>query len=683
MAEYIHTAPWVHAGGSGTVTPSRLQSQLRSLAPTPTNKTVTKSISSPQLKKFAQPMLMRSDSEVLNTIPDPRAPTPQPALSRNNSGDSSMHPDLSQEVATLSTKLIDAINHQTRLDDNLQQTRHELETARERLAKLELQVKVHEQKVAKGLLVEKEVYDKMEKQLSSELSEERRRRIEAEKAKRKTDNEVETLTAALFEEANVMVAAARKETEASEKRNEQLKQQLNDADLLQISMQEQLQDLKGVMEKMSAHGDDESNTLATTTAPSTPGITPADKMSKMFDTNGQTPNTPGSDEIAPNHPLHFTHLIHPILRSDLTSVKDFQEMLKISSRSAPNSRVSSGNYGSLNVLGLGSLTNSSTSSLPLSKSPNLVGNNSPRESLAGAANPKDEKFYKRALSEDIEPTLRLDIAPGLSWMARRTVLNSITAGSLVVEPNPPPPKFRGPVFPCSLCGESRKGDEYARKFRFKSSESDETRHPLCDWCLGRIRSTCDYISFLRMVAAGHWRAESAAWEESVRLRERMFWSRIGGGVVPSFVAIRDSPRSPTFANGTGKSDAARSSEESEVSDEALDSAVDMKEPPKEARKSVDDPFQSKGEDKVKRVSIGKTVISSDASPNKTLTKEEEKKFEEEAEAQLQAEIRRSIEVRTAESKTQHQRSASSPLSPEPSSKKKDERLSLTIPGAFE
>jgi hypothetical protein len=483
-----------------------------------------------------------------------------------------------------------------------------------------------------------------------------------------------------------MVSAARKETEASEKRNEQLRQQLKDAETLQISMQEQLQDLKGVMEKMSAHGDDESNTLTTTTAPSTPGITPADKMSKMFDTNGQVPNTPGSDEISPNHPLHFTHLIHPILRSDLTSVKDFQEMLKISSRSAPNSRVSSGNYGSLNVLGLGSLSNSSSSSLPLSKSPGTPGNNSPRESLAGTANLKDEKFYKRALTEDIEPTLRLDIAPGLSWMARRTVINSITAGSLVVEPAPPP-KFRGAIFACSLCGESRKGDEYARKFRFKTSESDDTRHPLCDWCLGRIRSTCDYISFLRMVAAGHWKAESeeekkAAWEESVRLRERMFWCRIGGGVVPSFVAIRDSPRSPTFANGASKLDESRSSEETQVSEKNLDSAVDMNDL-NEPRKSEDDPFQSKDEDKVKRVSIGKTVISGEPEPVETLTQEEEKKIEEAAEAQLQAEVRKSMDAKIVKSEVQTQRPFSMPPSHEPSSKKKEDRLSLTIPGAFE
>ena len=102
----------------------------------------------------------------------------------------------------LSTKLVNAINNQTSLDDSLQQTRHELETARERLAQLEAATKEHAEKLEQGLLVDKEVYDKMEKQLLSELAEERKRKVEAEKAKRKVDAEVEALTTALFEEAN-------------------------------------------------------------------------------------------------------------------------------------------------------------------------------------------------------------------------------------------------------------------------------------------------------------------------------------------------------------------------------------------------------------------------------------------------------------------------------------------------
>jgi hypothetical protein len=499
-----------------------------------------------------------------------------------------------------------------------------------------------------------------------------------------------------------MVAAARKETEAAEKRNEQLKQQLADAELLQMSLQEQLQDLKAVVEKMSERDEMESSALATTTAPSTPGITPADKLNKLFEAANLSPNTPGSDEIAPEHPLHFHHLIYPVLRTDLPAYRDFEEMLRVNTRSAPSSRVSSGNYGSLNVLGLGSLTNGSSTSLPSGRSPSSASAGSPRDSLTSANTPnlKDEKFYKRAVSEDIEPTLRLDIAPGLSWMARRTVLNSITAGSLVVEPSPAPNKFRGPVFPCALCGEARKGDQYARKYRFKTSETDETKHPLCDWCLGRLRATCDYIGFLRMVAAGHWRAETEqekknTWEESVRLRERMFWSRLGGGVIPSFLPTRESPRSATFPNGDGGP--VRQSEESHISDgKLLDSAVDVTSSPRAPRKSEEDPFRIKEEDKVnvKRVSIGKTVIANEPElepqpePVEILTKEEEKNIEQEAEAQLQSEVRKSLEIKKPSalqnsSALQRQRSVSSPISPLAGPRRKDERLSLTIPGSFE
>ena len=681
------------------------------------NKHVTKSTSSPHLGTVTPPQRYRSDSDVMNTIPDPRAPTPQPLTSRNDSLDSSMHPDMSQEVATLSTKLINAINHQTALDDTLQQTRHELDVAREELTRLEHKVKEHERLVASGLLVDGAVYTKMEKQLVSELQEEKSKRIEAEKARRKVDGEVEALTAALFEEANVMVAAARRETEASEKRNEQLKQQLGDTEVLQLSLQEQLQDLKAVMERMSSDREESesNNTLGTNTAPSTPGTAPSDKMSKLLDAANMTPNTPSSDDVTPEHPLHFSHLIHPVLRSDLLSVKEFQEMLKVSRASAPPSRVSSGSYGSLNVLGLGSLTNNSTSSLP------SAGNNSPRDSLSGLnmTNLKDEKFFKRTLVEDIEPTLRLDIAPGLSWMARRTVINSITAGSLVVEPHPPVPKFRGPIYPCSLCGENRIGDTYIRKFRFRTSESEDSqKYPLCDWCLGRVRASCDFIGFLRMIAAGHWRAETeeekkTAWEESVRLRERMFWTRLGGGVVPAFAQMRDSPRSPTFAHGNGKGEGSRKSEESQLSDKPLDSAVDMTES-KKARKSEDDPFRSRESDGVKRVSIGKTVISADTTPAESTSQDEEQKLEAEAEAQLMEEVRK-IEERAAaqleaekpkvqhvevhpqdvplpvevwtDTKTekptlQHQRSFST-ASPLTAPRKRDDRLSLQIPGAFE
>jgi hypothetical protein len=54
------------------------------------------------------------------------------------------------------------------------------------------------------------------------------------------------------------------------------------------------------------------------------------------------------------------------------------------------------------------------------------------------------------------------------------------------------------------------------------------------------------MAFLRTLKEGMWKCENEgdekhAWEESVKLRERMFWCRIGGGVIPAF-AQKESAR---------------------------------------------------------------------------------------------------------------------------------------------
>src|SRR4051812_43917693 len=101
-----------------------------------------------------------------------------------------------------------------------------------------------------------------------------------------------------------MVAAARKETEASEKRNDQLKNQLNDTEVLLASHQEQLQDLKAVMQQMTSDREENDTNAHISTTPSTPGGSPQDKMSRIFEAANLTPNTPGSDDVPPDHPLH-------------------------------------------------------------------------------------------------------------------------------------------------------------------------------------------------------------------------------------------------------------------------------------------------------------------------------------------------------------------------------------------
>lgn len=364
-----------------------------------------------------------------------------------------------------------------------------------------------------------------------------------------------------------MVAAARKEREAVERRNEQLRAQLNDTEVLLASHQEQLAELKIVMQQMSMNREDPDPNINASTAPSTPALKTCEAMSKTFDSFHSSPNSTKAEEVLPAPPTSFSHLLHPILRTDLQAYDDFRSLLQISRKSAPTSRVTSGTYSGWNVADLAHLanrdqgyksghhpSNGSTSSIstpvthqssPTSPSTpaSTNSNTSARELPLILISLKETRFYKRVLTEDIEPALRLDLAPGLSWLARRTVINSMCEGSLIVEPMPPAVGLY--LFSCSLCGENRPGDDNARSHRFRTSDNESAqRYPLCPYCLNRVRASCDFLSFLRMVKDGHWRtdgveAETAAWEESVRLRERMFWARIGGGVIPNFVRGRD------------------------------------------------------------------------------------------------------------------------------------------------
>ncbi|KAI8292913.1 Rab guanine nucleotide exchange factor sec2 [Colletotrichum sp. SAR11_240] len=509
--------------------------------------------SSPSLRPT--PVSPPEDEGELSTLPDPRSRAMSPA----SDADTSHHPDLDDEVATLSTKLINAINHQTTLDDTLTATRQELERAREQIKHLEEQNASQREMLAGDIWVRRKVVEEEKKTILLRVTNERKLREDVEKEKKKIEQELENLTTALFEEANNMVISAKEEArieqEALQRKNDNLRSQLGDMEALLTSQQQQLADLKQVMEQMALEREEGT----TGTAPSSPGF------SKSEFKDDERPDgvlaSPLVDPSSPTYPTSLTHLIQPVLRTDLGSYEDFVALTRIS-RNRAGSRVSSGSFNGISGLGLGmggstssahpsdaSTASLSTAGTPASSSPQTPNTPASVSSTASAnLGPpppalKETKFFKRVLAEDVEPTLRLDIAPGLSWLARRSVLNAMSDGSIVVEPIPANAPFAAIVkpqfYPCSLCGDSRKDDEHLRTYRFRTSESESAqRYPLCKYCLGRVRSTCDFLNFLRILKDGHWRAddedaEKAAWEESVRLREQMFWSRIGGGVVPA------------------------------------------------------------------------------------------------------------------------------------------------------
>lgn len=514
---------------------------------------LVKSISTPHFNKqgMATTAMPSRDDGVVDTR------TPSPIHGADSSGSSTTtttdayKPDLSAEVTMLSTKLVNALNYQTNLDDALQASQHELEQSRQEVTRLREQKQEWDALVASGAMVKKDVLDTQVAQLTGELARERGAREEAEKVKRQTEGELESLTTALFEEANTMVAAARKENEAIERRNSQLRGQLNDTELLLGSQQEQLKDLKECMEKMERASDYEFSNGGQRD-PSVP-TTPINATSGTFE-NMFRSGSVGPANVTPEHPLYFSQLLLPIMRHDLVAYNEFQDLLQLARRGMPHSRNNSNNTNSFASSSQTNIVPMTSSSPVLPGSFTFAGASSPQTTAVSQAPPlKDSKFYKRVLLEDLEPTLRLDTAPGLSFLSRRTVLSSLLLGTLIAEPFLPQTKFYGPLFACSLCGESRKTEPYIRKHRFRTSEEESAqRYPLCDYCLTRVRAAGDFVGFLRMVRDGHWRAETedeqnSAWDESVRLRERMFWARLGGGVVP--VTRRDVPDSPSTTAG--------------------------------------------------------------------------------------------------------------------------------------
>ncbi|KAJ8469135.1 hypothetical protein ONZ51_g9190 [Trametes cubensis] len=165
-------------------------------------------------------------------------------------------------------------------------------------------------------------------------------------------------------------------------------------------------------------------------------------------------------------------------------------------------------------------------------------------------------FLARLVSEDSDPTVRLDLAPSLNWLSRRSVLAAIHSGQLTVEPmhfanlleelappnipshshhtqivtpttpNPARSGSQSASWSTSLFKNVRAGDlglptpfagnnrhsaqlspasaeppsqVYIFRLEATSSGLPSTIYPLCTtgWCLARLRTTCSLWAFVR------------------------------------------------------------------------------------------------------------------------------------------------------------------------------------------
>lgn len=495
----------------------------------------------------------RDQEASFHTIRDPRMASTSD-VSRASS--SSRGGDTKDEVAVLSDKLISAINHQQQLDDKLAQAQHELQTANSKAAELEAKIKDYESRITNGELMTKDTAAKQHEKIRAEVEETKKQNEQLLQEKKSLQMDAENLSASLFEEANKMVANANESKAATEKKNQQLRDQIKDGETVIASQIEQLAQLKLLMQDI---GSDHRKQLSDSPniTPATPDVGKEDNLTRLLEAMNLSPVSPDHPEITPSPSTQLTHLIRSQCRTDVPAYDDFKHMLSISNPrshtpSHSASRAGSGSYGGLSGLGLGYSGNNSSSpnlstqasaSSKLNTSPALPGSFSPSPAQGTGPLPlKDSRFFKRLMTEDIEPTLRLDLSPQISWLQRRNILGAIADSSLIVEPIPEASmKLYGRYTSCSVCGESRREEQNPRTHAMRTREGEgANKWAVCQLCLEKVRAVGDLIGYLRMVRDGvvkiaDLKDEEEAWEEIIRLRERLFWARLAGGVVPVFM----------------------------------------------------------------------------------------------------------------------------------------------------
>lgn len=417
-----------------------------------------------------------------------------------------------------------------------------------------------------------------------------------------------------------MVSIAKKERQAAERRSEQFKAQIADTEAIVASQQEQLAELKSVMQGMQGDQEEaDSRRRSSSAAFSFPvGFGQQNNnISQALQAMNLDPNCQSPCQLSPGPSTSFSPLINTVCRTDLPAFDDFRSMLDIFKTARTPSRLPSSSYVGL---GIGSITGHShnvSNGSATSVNSAATNTSSPRENNVSYNILKETRFYKRVLTEDIEPTLRLDNAPGISWLTRRTVLGAICDGGLVIEPLP---SMSQSSLSCAMCGEHHQMGDNPRTHCFRTSDNENAqRYPLCMLCLEKMRSSCQLVGYLRLIVDGHIRIhdtdeEKEAWEETVRLRERMFWSRMGAGVVPTF--IQTPKQTPTIDNTYAAS--------IDTQDKADDRKKTPSPEPDDIIKFTGSPNPGLGRSRsilhAKRISIGNNVIDVKRSDQITRTR---------------------------------------------------------------
>ncbi|KAL6450999.1 SEC2 Rab guanine nucleotide exchange factor SEC2 [Candida maltosa Xu316] len=387
---------------------------------------------------------------------------------------------LAEEVGSLSTRLVTAVNKQVELEEtvlNLRKQISNLQNENVQMTKNNEKLKVILPKYIK---------------LQDDYKEMKEKKEFAETENTKLQGEVEDLTASLFDEANTMVSNASRETHNFKIKNRKLYEELDEKDRIIEDLQDQLRDLKLMFVKieeqqkfmtMSNHQHNLSQSSQTTTPRLEQNLEFTSVEGNELSKTNTVTTTEEQEEQG--YQLQQLQIINSI-RFDLNNFnRDFKSFVY---------QVIKPEF-----------------QLDLSHLKNLV-------------------FFKTIWSNEIENCITyIPNIPSNTllnrWQKGKTFWSILIDGKVSIEPVKGSNEtfklaYKGghsasghsvtPVAiedPCTFCGENRNDNlEHCRLYHlkcFENNSNDElvnnVSYPLCNYCVIKLRNLCDFFAKIRLI----------------------------------------------------------------------------------------------------------------------------------------------------------------------------------------
>ncbi|ONH69210.1 Rab guanine nucleotide exchange factor SEC2 [Cyberlindnera fabianii] len=401
---------------------------------------------------------------------------------------------ISLQVTSLSTQLIESIEKQGTLEQKLAHLERENTHIKERTRQLE---PIEE----RYRILQKENRELISRLggLDDRLQTEIKEKEAAKDNVTKLEREVEDLSASLFEEANKMVADARRKEHEIQLRNDSLVTQLKEKDTVIDDLQSQLNLLKDVLHARDLEEEEVASK----------------RGSALF--NASDVN------------LHQKLIIYsPTIDAVRYDLKMFSEFKKFVKTIKDYDSIKDTDTKFIKKL----LSDDVEPALRLDLSPGIAWLNK-RSTVSAIIDGR----------VSISPVSGINETYRLNFQNDKASDTDVKSNLYTYPPHSPPVAMQEP---CALCGEARDDIlEHSRLYIMKVySKQDSTSavnnvtpavshtYPLCSYCLFRLRSVCELFAFLRSLKTDAWKLTNEnmvkkAWIELARLRAKLFWAKVG------------------------------------------------------------------------------------------------------------------------------------------------------------